>query len=63
MALVKCLYAQVVMIHRRESDDIKEKYKTNPFYFQGQSVITKSWFDLDHKWLKEILMTREPDLY
>ena len=63
MALEQGLYAQVVMIRRRESDNIKEKYKTNKFNFQGQSARTKHWFDLDYKWLKENFMTSEIDLY
>ena len=32
------LYSQVVMIHRRESDDKKEKEKTKKYNFQGQSA-------------------------
>ena len=57
------LYAQVVMILKVNSDDIKEKYKTKKYNFQGQSARTKHWFDLDHEWLKENFMTREPDFY
>ena len=62
MALENGLYAQVFMIHRRESDNKKEiwdkKYK-----FQGQSARKKHWLDLDHKWLQEYFMTHEPDFY
>ena len=32
------LYAQVVMISQRESDDKKEKDMTKKYKFQGQSV-------------------------
>ena len=63
MALENGLYAQVVMIIRRELDDEQEKYKTKKYYFQGQSARTKDWFDIDHAWLKENLMTREPYFY
>ena len=51
------------MIHRRESDDKKEKYKTKVYNFQGKSARTKHWLDLDYEWLKENLMTHEPDFY
>ena len=63
MALENGLYAQVVMILRRELDDKKEKNKTKKFNFQGQSERTKHWFDIDHEWLKENFMTRKPDFY
>ena len=42
------LYAQVVVIRRRESDDKKEKDKTKKYNFQGQSTRKKTCFDLDH---------------
>ena len=35
------LYAQVVMIRRRESDDTRGKDKTKIYNFQGQSARTK----------------------
>ena len=57
------MYAQVVIIRRRNLDDIKEKDKTKKFNFQGQSARTKRWFDIDHECLKEKFMTREPDFY
>ena len=63
MALGNGLYAQAVMICRRELDDIKEKYKTKIYNFQGQSARTKHWFDIDHDRLKENFMTREPYFY
>ena len=40
------LYEQVVMVRRRESDDIKGKDKTKRYNFQGQSARTKHSFDL-----------------
>ena len=42
------------MIRQRESDDKKEKGKTNKYNFQGQSARSRRWFDLDHEWLKKI---------
>ena len=52
MNLENGLYAQVVMIRRRELYDKKEKDKTKEYNFQGKSARTKYWFDLDHEWLK-----------
>ena len=37
MALERGFYAQVIMIHRRESDDKKEKDKIKKYNFQGKS--------------------------
>ena len=51
------------MIRRRESYDIKVKYKTKKDDFQGQSAGTKHWLYLDHECLKECFMTSEPDFY
>ena len=51
------------MILRRDSDDKKEKDDTNKYNFQGKSSRIKYWIDLDHEWLKENFMTREPDSY
>ena len=41
------LYAQVVMIRQRESDDKNQKLNTKKCNFQGQSARTKRWFDID----------------
>ena len=46
-----------------ESDDKKEKEDTKKYNFQGQSAISKRWFDIDREWLEETFMTREPDFY
>ena len=51
------------MIRRRESDDIKEKDKTKIYNFRGQSAKPRRWFNIDHEWLKENIMTREPNFY
>ena len=58
MAMENGLYAQVVMILRRESDDKKEKDKTHKYNFQGQSTRIKLWFEPDHECLKEKFITR-----
>ena len=57
------LYAQVVMILRRGSDDKNGKLNTNRYNFQGQVAISRRWFDFDHEWLEENSRTREPDFY
>ena len=51
------------MTCRRNLDGIKEKYEAKKSNFQGKSARTKHWFDLDHDWLKENSITREPDFY
>ena len=63
MAIEQCLYAQVVMIHRKDPDNKKEKEKTKTYDFQGKSARSTRWFDLDHEWLEENFRTREPDFY
>ena len=50
MATEQGFYAQVVMISRRESDDKKEKEKTNKYNFQGKSARSRRLFDLNHEW-------------
>ena len=63
MVLGNWLYAKVVMMCRRELNDMKEKYKTKIYNFQGKSARTKHWFYIDHEWLKDNFITREPDFY
>ena len=41
----------------------RKKDNTRKYNFQGQSARTKHWFDLDHEWMKENSMKREPDFY
>ena len=31
------------------------------YFFQGQSTISKHWFDIDLEWVEDNFMTREPD--
>ena len=63
MAMGHGLYAQVVMIRRRESDIKKEKEKTKKYNFQIQSARLWSWFDIYHEWLEENFRTRGLDFY
>ena len=63
MDIEQGLYAQVVMIHKKDSDNKNEKEKTKIYNFQGQSARSICWFDLDHEWLEETFKTSEPDLY
>ena len=41
-----------------KSKEIRQKYN-----FQGKPARKKHWFDLDHEWLQEDFITREPDFY
>ena len=43
------LYAQVVMIRRKESDNKKEKENPKKYNFQGQYIRSIRWFDLDQE--------------
>ena len=63
MAMGQGLYAQVFMIRQKDSDNKKEKLKTKKYNFQGQSSISIHWFDINHEWLEENFMTREPYFY
>ena len=51
------------MILRKDSDNKKEKEKTNKYNFLGESSRSRRWFDLDPEWLEESFMTREPHFY
>ena len=62
MAMGQGLYAQVVVILRRESDDKRGK-KTNKCNFQGQSARSRRWCNLDHDWLEETFRKCVPDFY
>ena len=57
------LYAQVVMILRKDSYHKKEKEKIKEYNFQGKSARSRRWFDIDHERLEEKFMTHAPDLY
>ena len=57
------LYAQVVMIRRKGSDNKKERGKTKKYNSQGQSARSILWFDIDHKWFEENVSTCETNFY
>ena len=40
------LYAQVIMISQKDSDNEKETGKTKIYNFQGKSSISIRWFDI-----------------
>ena len=57
------LYAKVVTIRRKDSNNKTEEENTKKYNFQGKSERSIHWLDLDHEWLEESFSTREPDLY
>ena len=63
IALEQGLYAQVVMICRKQSYNKKGNEKTNKYNFPGQSAGSIRWFDLDHERLEENCSTHEPGFY
>ena len=65
MAMEQGLYAQVIMVRRKDlklfaTDKNKNEAK---FKFQGQSARSQQWFDLDFDWIVVNFSTREPDFY
>ena len=62
MTTEKGLYAQVVVIYRKDLDNYK---KDNPkrYNLQGQSARSKLWIYLIHEWLEENFSTHEPEFY
>ena len=50
-------------IHRKESDNKKEKENTQKDNFQGKSSKSTCLFNLDREWLEKQFRPREPDLY
>ena len=65
MATEQGLYAQVVMISRKNLKFIAENKNINEanFKFQGQSARSQRWFDLELDCIKVDFSTHEPDLY
>ena len=65
MAMEQSLYAQVIMFRRKDLKfDAADKNKNeSKFKFQGQSVRSRLWFDLDLDWIGINFSTREPDFY
>ena len=64
MAMEQGLYAQVVMISRKDLKFIAANRNKNEakFKFQGKSAISQSWFDLDFDWIEANLITHDTDL-
>ena len=65
MTMEQGLYAQVIMLRRKDlkfvaKDKIKNEAK---FKFQGQSARSQRWFDIDFVYIEVNLSTHEPDLY
>ena len=65
MAMEQGLYAQVVMLRRKDlkfTESNKNKNEAK-FKFQCQSARSQRWFDLDFDWIEINFSTREPDFY
>ena len=65
MAMEQGLYAQVIMLVRKDLKFVAADKNINEdkFKFQGQSAISQRWFDIDFDWIEVNFSTREPDLY
>ena len=64
MATEQGLYAQVIMICRKDLkfvSTVKNKNEAK-FKLQGKSAISQRWFDLNLDWIEVNFSTREPDL-
>ena len=62
MLVGKGLYAQVVILSRKGLRIIEENKNKNEaeFKFQGQSVRSQRWFDIDFDWIELNFSTHEP---
>ena len=65
MAMEQGLYAQVIMLRRKNLKFVAiDKNKNEAkFNFQGQYVRSQRWFDLEFDWIEVNFSTREPDFY
>ena len=65
MKMEQGLYAQVIMLHRKDLKIVAiDKNKNEAkFKFQVQSARSKCWFELDFDWIEVNFSTWEPDLY
>ena len=63
MATEQGSYEHVVMLHQMDLKFIAESKNKNEdkFKFQGQSVISQRWFNLDLEWIEVDFITLEPD--
>ena len=59
------LYAQVVILCRKDLELIAANKNKNEdkFKFQGLSARSKRWFDPDFDWIEVNFSRREPDFY
>ena len=59
----KGLYAQVLMLHRKDLKFVATDKNKNEakFKFQGKSARSKLWFDLDLDWIETNFRNSEPD--
>ena len=65
MAMEQGSYAQMLILLQKDlnffaTDKNKNEAK---FKFQGQSVISQRWFDLDFDWIEVNFRKSEPELY
>ena len=65
MEMEQVLYAQVVMLRRKDLNFTEaNKNRNEPkFKFQGQSASSQRWFDLKYDWTEINFNICEPDLY
>ena len=65
MAMEQGLYAQVVMLRRKDLKLIGANKNKNEakLKFQGQSAISQSWFDIEFHWIEVNSSTHEPNFY
>ena len=63
MVMEQGLYAQVIMIRRKDLKFVGTDKNKNEdtFKFQGKSARSQQWFDLDLDWIEVNFSTREPD--
>ena len=65
MATEQGLYAQVIMLHRKDLKIVAiDKNKNEAkFKFQDQSARSQCWFGLEFDWIEVNFITHEPDFY
>ena len=65
MTMKQGLYAQVFKLRRKDLKFIAANHNVNEskFKFQGLSVISQRWFDLDFDWIEVNFIKLEPGFY
>ena len=65
MATEQILYAQVVMLCRKDLNITEENENKNEakFKLQGQSTRSQRWFDLYFDWIEEMFSTQKHYFY